>query len=46
MTYGLLLAGGGLLVLSTQLQVDTPYWMMAPMFVDHGPRHGRRRWRR
>ena len=38
MTYGLLLAGGGLLFLGTQLKVDTPYWMMLPVFVIMG--HG------
>jgi len=37
MTYGLLLAGGGLLLLS-RLSVDTPYWLMFPVFVLMG--HG------
>ncbi len=37
MTYGLLLAGGGLLVLS-RLGVETPYWLMLPVFVVMG--HG------
>jgi EmrB/QacA subfamily drug resistance transporter len=38
MTYGLLLAGGGLLFFGTQLQVDTSYWLMLPVFVIMG--HG------
>ncbi len=38
MTYGLLLGGGGLLFFGTQLQVDTPYWMMMPVFIIMG--HG------
>jgi EmrB/QacA subfamily drug resistance transporter len=38
MTYGLLLAGGGLLLFGTQLQVDTPYWMMVPVLIIMG--HG------
>ena len=38
MTYGLLLAGGGLLVLGLTLQVDTSYWFMFPIFVLMG--HG------
>ena len=38
MTYGLLLAGGGLLFFGTQLQVDTSYWLMAPVFIIMG--HG------
>ena len=38
MTYGLLLAGGGLIFLGTQLQVDTSYWLMLPVFVIMG--HG------
>lgn len=38
MTYGLLLAGGGLLFLGTFLDVDTPYWAMVPVFVIMG--HG------
>ena len=37
MTYGLLLAGGGLLALS-RLGVDTPYWVMLPIFMLMG--HG------
>jgi EmrB/QacA subfamily drug resistance transporter len=37
MTYGLLLAGGGLLTLS-RLDVDTPYWLMFPVFMVMG--HG------
>jgi EmrB/QacA subfamily drug resistance transporter len=37
MTYGLLLAGGGLLALS-RLSVDTPYLLMLPVFVIMG--HG------
>jgi hypothetical protein len=37
MTYGLLLAGGGLLVLS-RLSVDTPYLVMLPVFAAMG--HG------
>jgi len=37
MTYGLLLAGGGLLILS-RLSVDTSYLLMAPVFVIMG--HG------
>jgi EmrB/QacA subfamily drug resistance transporter len=37
MTYGLLLAGSGLLVLS-RLSVDTPYWVMLPVFAIMG--HG------
>ena len=40
MTYGLLLAGGGLLFLGTQLQVDTPYLADGAGVHDHGPRHG------
>ncbi len=38
MTYGLLLAGGGLLLLGARLQVDTSYWLMLPVFVIMG--HG------
>ena len=38
MTYGLLLAGGGLLFFGTQLQIDTPYWAMVPVFIIMG--HG------
>jgi EmrB/QacA subfamily drug resistance transporter len=38
MTYGLLLAGGGLLLLGTWLKADTPYWMLVPVFVLMG--HG------
>jgi EmrB/QacA subfamily drug resistance transporter len=38
MTYGLLLAGGGLLVLGLTLQVDTSYWLLIPVFVAMG--HG------
>jgi len=38
MTYGLLLAGGGLLFLGTQLQADTSYWLMLPVFMIMG--HG------
>jgi EmrB/QacA subfamily drug resistance transporter len=38
MTYGLLLAGGGLLVLGLFLQADTSYWLMIPVFVAMG--HG------
>ncbi|MGH2530285.1 MAG: MFS transporter [Actinomycetota bacterium] len=38
MTYGLILAGGGLLVLGTWLQADTSYWLMLPVFVAMG--HG------
>ncbi|HEY7660897.1 MAG TPA: MFS transporter [Actinomycetota bacterium] len=37
MTYGLILAGTGLLILS-RLDVDTPYWVLAPVFVIMG--HG------
>ena len=38
MTYGLLLAGGGLLFLGTWLNADTPYWVLVPVFVLMG--HG------
>lgn len=38
MTYGLLLAGGGLLLLGTWLQADTSYWLMLPVFAAMG--HG------
>lgn len=38
MTYGLMLAGGGLLLLGTWLQADTSYWLMLPVFVAMG--HG------
>jgi EmrB/QacA subfamily drug resistance transporter len=38
MTYGLLLAGGGLLALGLTLQVGTSYWFMLPIFVAMG--HG------
>src|SRR4029453_13813377 len=38
MTYGLLLAGGGLLVLGTFLQADSSYWFMFPIFMIMG--HG------
>jgi EmrB/QacA subfamily drug resistance transporter len=37
MTYGLLLAGGGLLALS-RISVDTSYWVLLPIFVIMG--HG------
>ncbi len=38
MTYGLLLAGGGLLFLGIMLQADTQYWKMLPwlMIMGHG----------
>ena len=38
MTYGLLLAGGGLLILGLFLQPDTPYWVLAPIYLIMG--HG------
>ena len=38
MTYGSLLAGGGLLFLGTLLKADTPYWVLVPVFVLMG--HG------
>jgi EmrB/QacA subfamily drug resistance transporter len=38
MTYGLLLAGGGLLTLGLMLQADSSYWFMMPVFVVMG--HG------
>ncbi|HEY7399936.1 MAG TPA: MFS transporter [Actinomycetota bacterium] len=38
MTYGLLLAGAGLLILGLTLQVDSSYWFMLPVFVIMG--HG------
>ena len=39
MTYGLLLAGGGLLLLGLTLQADTPYWRTCvPVFLIMG--HG------
>ncbi len=38
MTYGLLLAGGGLLSLGLLLQPDTAYWKMLPIFIIMG--HG------
>jgi predicted MFS family arabinose efflux permease len=38
MTYGLILAGGGLLVLGLMLQVDSSYWFLLPVFVAMG--HG------
>jgi len=38
MTYGLILAGTGLLFLGTRLQVDTSYWVMLPVFILMG--HG------
>jgi EmrB/QacA subfamily drug resistance transporter len=38
MTYGLLLAGGGLLLLGMTLQADSTYWRMFPIFVVMG--HG------
>jgi EmrB/QacA subfamily drug resistance transporter len=38
MTYGLVLAGGGLLVLGLFLQPDTPYWVLAPIYAIMG--HG------
>ncbi len=38
MTYGLLLAGGGLLILGLTLQPDTSYWKMLPVFIIMG--HG------
>jgi EmrB/QacA subfamily drug resistance transporter len=38
MTYGLILAGGGLLLLGLTLQADTAYWKMLPIFVVMG--HG------
>jgi EmrB/QacA subfamily drug resistance transporter len=37
MTYGLILAGGGLLILS-RLSLDTSYWVMLPVFAAMG--HG------
>ena len=40
MTYGLLLAGGGLIFLGTQLQVDTSFWVAGAGLHDHGPRDG------
>jgi predicted MFS family arabinose efflux permease len=38
MTYGLLLAGGGLIFLGTQLQVDTSFWLLLPVYMIMG--HG------
>jgi MFS family permease len=38
MTYGLTLAGLGLLVLATFLKVESPYWLIAPVFLIMG--HG------
>ncbi len=38
MTYGLILAGGGLLLLGATLQADSTYWHMLPIFVVMG--HG------
>jgi len=38
MTYGLLLAGGGLLALGLFLQPNTPYWILAPIYAIMG--HG------
>ena len=38
MTYGLILSGAGLLFFGTQLQVDTSYWLIAPVFIIMG--HG------
>jgi hypothetical protein len=38
MTYGLSLAGGGLLLLGLTIQVDTPFWYILPAFVVMG--HG------
>ncbi len=38
MTYGLVLAGGGLLILGLFLQPDTPYWVLAPIYAIMG--HG------
>ncbi|MEO8424705.1 MAG: DHA2 family efflux MFS transporter permease subunit [Actinomycetota bacterium] len=38
MTYGLLLGGAGLIFFGTQLQVDTPFWLIAPVFIIMG--HG------
>jgi EmrB/QacA subfamily drug resistance transporter len=38
MTYGLLLAGGGLLFLGSQLQVDTSFWVLLPVYMIMG--HG------
>ena len=38
MTYGLLLSGGGLLFFCTQLQLDTPFWLLLPVYIIMG--HG------
>ena len=38
MTYGLILAGSGLLILGSLLTVDSSYWLMFPVFVMMG--HG------
>jgi EmrB/QacA subfamily drug resistance transporter len=38
MTYGLLLAGGGLAYLGLWLKADTPYWQMLPVYILMG--HG------
>jgi EmrB/QacA subfamily drug resistance transporter len=38
MTYGLVLAGAGLLFLGTQLQVDTSFWVLLPVYTIMG--HG------
>ena len=38
MTYGLILAGGGLLTLGALIGVNTPYWEMLPVFMIMG--HG------
>ena len=38
MTYGLLLAGGGLLALGLWLKADTSYWLLIPVFIIMG--HG------
>jgi MFS family permease len=38
MTYGLLLAGGGLLLLGLTIKIDTPYWYLFPVFAVMG--HG------
>ena len=38
MTYGLILAGSGLLILGSALTVSSPYWLLLPVFVIMG--HG------
>ena len=38
MTYGLLLAGSGLITLGTQLQVNTSFWLILPVYMIMG--HG------